>query len=141
MYPGSLFDGWICHGWEPELDFNDTITKNGREYARVVSGRFHSVAELEKELKNYFSSEIYKDRLDRYYTMHDNKLYGIVELGQGGDMSPDKYGLSISSETDNECVFIITNYYSNGEKFDSEYKITYQNGKWIFVDEFIENMY
>ena len=137
----SLFDGWICHGWEPELDFNDTITKNGREYARVVSGRFHSVAELEKELKNYFSSEIYKDRLDRYYTMHDNKLYGIVELGQGGDMSPDKYGLSISSETDNECVFIITNYYSNGEKFDSEHKITYQNGKWIFVDEFIENMY
>lgn len=91
--------------------------------------------------KNYFSSEIYKDRLDRYYTMHDNKLYGIVELGQGGDMSPDKYGLSISSETDNECVFIITNYYSNGEKFDSEHKITYQNGKWIFVDEFIENMY
>lgn len=136
----NMFDGWLCHGWAPELDKNDIITIGGRQYAYIISDDFNSVSELEKELKNIFSEEIYKDYLEHYYIMNNGKMYGVVELGQGGDIYPNKLSLAINSISEKECNFTVTSYYEQGDFYSNNYKIRLINGTWIFVENFVENI-
>jgi len=135
-----LFDGWLCHGWAPELDGNDIITVDGRQYAYIISGDFNSISALEKELKKYFSEEIYKDYIEHYYIMNNGKMYGVVELGQGGDIYPNKLGITINSISEKECNFTVTSYYEQGDSYSNNYKIRLINGNWIFVENFVENI-
>lgn len=136
----NLYDGWLCHGWAPELDKNNIITINGNQYAYITSSDFNSVSSLKNELKKYFSEEIYRDYIGHYYIMKDGKMYGRVELGQGGDMHPNKLSLTINSMSEKECSFTVTSYYNQGDSYSNDYKIKLINGNWIFVENFVENL-
>lgn len=136
----NLYDGWLCHGWAPELDKNNIITINGNQYAYITSSDFNSVSSLKNELKKYFSEEIYRDYIGHYYIMEDGKMYGLVELGQGGDMHPNKLSLTINSMSEKECSFTVTSYYNQGDSYSNDYKIKLINGNWIFVENFVENL-
>lgn len=134
----NLYDGWVCHGFTPVLDNNDKITIDGFEYARITSEEYSSIDELEKELKNYFSEELYKDSLESCYAMRDGKMYGITSLGQGRDCGVDELAIKIDSNSSDKCSFTITFYSENSDPFTSKYEVEKRNGKWIFVNQFAE---
>ncbi len=135
----NLYMGWCGNAFAPELDMSDTITFNGNEYARVKSGEFSTVNELESALSNYFDESIYRDYVDGYYTMKDNKMYANIYIGQGGDIYSDKNKLTVNSNTENECCFNVVGYNNEyGEVCDDDYVLTKRNGKWIFTT-FIAN--
>ena len=136
----NLYDGWIVHGFAPELDKNESITVDGNTFCPIISGEFNSVDALENELKKYFAEELYIDHLNGYYTMHNEKMYGLENLGEGGDYLAQSVALTINSISENECKFTVTSYLPEMEIGSDDYTIRLIDGNWIFVESFIENM-
>lgn len=136
----ELYDGWICHGYNVKFDYTDEIMHNGSWFAKVDSDKFRSVSQLEKELKKYFSKEIYEDRLNSYYCMHNGKLYGIEAFGQGGDIYPVKLKLIIYKRTNNYCSFCVMPFYDFEFGYDNPFAYSFEmkkiNGRWIFIKNF-----
>lgn len=136
------YDGWVCHGWNVRFDRSDRISQNGVSYYRVTNSNVRSIAGLKKKLDKYFSPEIYKDRLETYYRMHNGKLYAIGSFGQGGDMPPSKFKLTVLRQTASYCKFTVTSYYDYGYgSYDTAYEMKKINGRWLFVNSFTEGWY
>lgn len=137
----KLYVGWLVPGSDVKLDYNDTIGP-WNEYARVVSGKYKSVSALEKAFKKHFSEEIYKERLNSYYVMKNGKMYGIIGIGEGGDVTPVKYKLVVNKQTGNYCKFTITSYYNIAyEPYDTVYEMKKVNGNWVFINSFLGKYY
>ena len=136
------YDGWVCHGWNVKFDRSDRISQNGVSYYRVTNSNVRSIAELKKNLDKYFSPEIYKDMLEANYRMRNGKLYAIGSFGQGGDMPPSKFKLTVLRQTASYCKFSVTSYYDYGYgSYDTVYEMKRINGRWLFINYFIEGWY
>lgn len=135
----ELYAGWLVPGSDVRLDYNDVIMRNGMpEYARVVSSKYKSVSDLENAFEKYFSKEIYKEYLASYYVMKNGKMYAIIGIGEGGDVSPVKYKFTVNKLTDNYCKFTITSFYDIAyEPYDTTYEMKKVNGRWLFVNQFL----
>lgn len=116
-------------------DWNKTITIDGVEYFEVVSNEITSVDELKNEYSKYFSEEIIKESIDKYYVMHNGKLYGNCVLVEGGDISWQKHKLIINKNTDTECTFTVISEYEGAER-ELSYTMKVKDGKWKFTDSF-----
>lgn len=134
----DVYTGWLVPGLAVRFDWNDILKINGyAEYARVLSNEYKSVSQLEKSFKKYFSEEVYKEQFDSYYTMHNGKMYGIMGLGEGGDVMPVKYRFFLNEQTENYCKFTIRSYYEIAyEPHDAVYEMKKVNGKWQFINNF-----
>ncbi len=134
----DVYTGWLIPGLSVRFDWNDILEINGyAEYARVLSNEYKSVSQLEKSFKKYFSEETYKEQFDSYYTMSNGKLYGIIGLGEGGDVLPVKYRFFLNKQTENYCKFTIRSYYEIAyEPHDTVYEMKKVNGKWQFINHF-----
>lgn len=117
------------------VDWDKTTTIDGVEYFEVIPNEFSSVEELRKEYAKYFSEEIIKENIDRYYVMHDGKMYGNGVLVEGGEIPATKYELTVKSNTSTECNIIIASYIEDS-KDELNYKLKVIDGKWKFVDVF-----
>lgn len=67
-------------------------------------------------------------------------MYGVVELVKGGDIYPNKLGITINSISEKECNFTVISYYEQGDSYSNNYKTRLINGNWIFVENFVENI-
>lgn len=140
----NLQIGWVIHGFAPVMDFDTLITletANGpRQYAKITDGEFTSVAAIKEALSQLFAAELYEEDVDGLYAMQGEQLYGVIELGQGGDVAPERLFLSVDSSTPEECKFSVTADYASSDAYTSEYTLQFTDGKWIFVDQFIGNL-
>lgn len=135
----TMYMDWLIPGLAVRFDWNDVLKINGYDqYARVISDEFTSVSQLKNSFKKYFSKELYEEQLNSYYVMHNGKLYGIIGLGEGGDVMPVKYRFTLNKSTDNYCKFTITSYYDIAyEPSNTVYEMKKINGKWLFVNRFL----
>lgn len=140
----KVYSDWLVPGDAVKFDMNDILEINGyAEYARVISNEYKSVSQLEKTFKKYFSEEIYKEQFDSYYKMHNGKMYGIIGLGEGGDVAPYKHKFILNKQTNNYCKFTIRSYYNIAydQPIDTVYEMKKTNGKWLFINLFLGEFY
>ncbi|MBR2953739.1 MAG: hypothetical protein IKC45_05060 [Clostridia bacterium] len=118
-----------------DTDWDKVTVIDGEEYFEVVPNKITSVDELKKEYGNYFSEEIIKENIDRYYVMHDGKMYGNAVLVEGGEIPCERYKLTVNTNTNTECDFTITSYIGDDEQ-ELNYRLKVVDGKWKFVGVF-----
>lgn len=118
-----------------DADWDKTTTIDGVEYFEVLPNEINSVDELKKEYEKYFSEEIIEENIDKYYVMHNGKMYGNAVLVEGGDFPYDGYQLTIKTNTSTECTFTVKSIIDNSyNKLDYTLKVI--DGKWKFVEVF-----
>ncbi len=116
-------------------DWDKTTTIDGVEYFEVIPNEINSVDELRNEYKKYFSEEIIKENIDKYYVMHNGKMYGNAVLSEGGEIPATKYEFKVKSNTSTECNITITSYIEDS-KDELSYKLKVIDGEWNFVEVF-----
>ncbi len=118
-----------------DKDWNNTTVIDGVEYFEVVSTKITSVDELRNEYSKYFSEEIIKENIDRYYVMHNGKMYGNCILVEGGDISWQNHKLTIKDNTDTKCIFTVTSQFEETER-ELNYTLKVVDGEWRFTEVF-----
>ena len=116
-------------------DWNNTTIIDGVEYFEVVSTEITSVDELRNEYSKYFSEEIVKENIDKYYVMYNGKMYGNAVLVEGGEIPSSNYELTVHSNTSTECNFTVSLYIEDS-KDELYYKLKVIDGKWKFTEIF-----
>lgn len=116
-------------------EWDKTTTIDGVEYFEVVPNEINSVDELKKEYEKYFSEEIMEENIDKYYVMHNGKMYGNAVLVEGGEIPATKYELAVKSNTSTECNITITSYIEDS-KSELSYKLKVIDGEWKFTKVF-----
>ena len=136
----DLYMGWITPAGALKVDWDDETEINGKIYIPAISGEFMTVDAINAELHNYFSAELYKERVNDLYLMHNDKLYMRGPYAEGGDIDWNKLKLDVKSSTPTECIFTVIMYFEeNGEileERENEYKLKVIDGKWKFADNF-----
>ncbi len=117
------------------VDWDKTTTIDGVEYFEVVSTEITSVDALKNEFGKYFSEEIINETVDKYYLMHNGKMYGNAVLTEGGEVQATKYELAVQSSSSTECNITITSYIEDS-KTELNYKLKVIDGEWKFVGAF-----
>ncbi len=117
------------------IDWDKTTTIDGVEYFEVVSNEIASVDTLKKEFSKYFSEEIIKENIDRYYVMHNGKMYGNTILAEGGDITWGNHKIIVKTNTDTECVFTVISTFEDTER-ELDYRLKVVEGEWKFTDVF-----
>ncbi len=116
-------------------DWNNTTIIDGVEYFEVVSTEITSVDELRNEYSKYFSEEIIKENIDKYYVMHNGKMYGNAVLVEGGEIPSSNYELTVRSNTSTECNITVSLYIEDS-KDELYYKLKVIDGEWKFTEIF-----
>lgn len=136
----AFYTGWISHGFDATLDFDDIISEDNWEYARITSDRFSDVDAIRAAAAQYFYEEDYESDISRAYIMNDGKLYGMTTLGQGGDAPASGLSIRINDASADKIEFTVTSSYEFSDSFSTDYTLVKENGKWIFTGFFCENL-
>lgn len=116
-------------------DWDKTTTIDGVEYFEVVPNEINSVDELKKEYEKYFSEEIIEENIDKYYVMHNGKMYGNAVLIEGADFPWDSHILTVKTNSNTECTFTVKSTIENSYN-ELEYKLKVIDGEWKFIEVF-----
>lgn len=118
-----------------DADWEKTTIIDGVEYFEVIPNEISSVDELKKAYQEYFCEEIIKENIDRYYVMHNGKMYGNAVLIEGGGFPFESHEITVKTNTPEECTFTVKS--SVGDSYDeSEYTLKVIDGKWKFTGVF-----
>ena len=98
-------------------------------------GKSELVEELKKEFGKYFDREDFDEIIDRFYVMHNGKMYGTSFLLEGDDIPWESHKLTININTNTECDFTITSY-NGDEKQELDYRLKVIDGNWKFTGTF-----
>ncbi len=126
----KLYLGWVSHGFSPNLDYENTLFENGTQYAPIYDSEFASFDEMEAALQKTFAEEVYRDYIDRYYTMIDGVFCGMIELGQGGSAPVYNLYLTVDSLTADACMFTVAQ--SEYDQYANQYTMLLVDGNWQF---------
>ena len=129
----SLMYLWLDRG---DVDSYNNITRsvNGKTYTRV----YRYMTDLHAEFAKFFSEELYKKEIEALYKTFDGELYAINDFKQSNYVSSKNAVLKITSQSENECTFTVTIYFTNtsASPQTNTYKLKKINGNWVFVEKF-----
>lgn len=126
----KLYLGWVNYCFSPNLDYDNILIENATQYAPIYDSEFASFDEMEAALQKTFAEEVYRDYIDRYYTMIDGVFCGMIELGQGGDAPVSNLYLTVDSITADACTFTVSE--SEYDQYATQYTMLLVDGNWQF---------
>ncbi len=131
----KLYVEWLSPANNLVVDWENVTKIDDREYFIVDSTAITSVEALKTEFGKYFDRNSFDNIIEKYYVMHNGKLYGDAMLVEGGELPWENHKLTVKTNTDSECVFTITSTI-DGESQDLDYRLKVVDGEWKFTGVF-----
>ena len=131
----KLYAQWFSPSNNLVVDWENITKIDGVEYFSVSSTDISTVDELKTEFGKYFNRADFDEIIDRYYVMHNGKMYGNAILVEGGDVSGETHKMTIKVNTNTECEFTITS--TTGDyTSDLDFRLKVVGGEWKFAGVF-----
>ena len=131
----DLYAEWFSPNNNLIVDWDNVTIIDDIEYFEVNSTEITSVEELKEEFGKYFDREDFDEIIDRFYVMHNGKMYGMSFLLEGDDIPWESHKMTININTNTECDFTITSY-NGDEKQELDYRLKVIDGNWKFTGAF-----
>ena len=135
-----------------DMDYENPFVQNGDVYYPVISGVYNSVEELKAAASRFFSEnyqfeivyvpwgDTFNEIIDSKFIDHNGRLYVLNHDGAGDYPPTTGFTIRIESQTETECVFVITEQnrgFNEGDALRTQevrYKLNKNDaGRWVFT--------